>query len=98
MSQDPRTVTRRGIGRPSALALGFPMLVETLDDTVGSRYSGMPSRLDPIDRDGKITDRSGRGPFGFKPAELEQSLILMLGQEAGEGKPKRAGQTDSSAR
>ena len=60
------------------LSLGFPMLVDTIDDTVGARYSGMPSRLYLIDGDGKVAYKSGRGPFGFKPAELEQSLILLL--------------------
>ncbi len=56
------------------------MLVDTIDDTVGARYSGMPSRLYLIDRDGKVAYKSGRGPFGFKPAELEHSLILLLNQ------------------
>lgn len=60
------------------LALGFPMLVDTIDDIVGARYSGMPSRLYLIDGAGKVAYKSGRGPFGFKPAELEQSLILLL--------------------
>jgi len=61
-----------------ALALGFPMLVDTIDDTVGARYSGMPGRFYLIDPAGKVAYKSGRGPFGFKPAELEQSLILLL--------------------
>ena len=60
------------------LALGFPMLVDTIDDAVGARFSGMPSRLYLIDRDGRVAYKSGRGPFGFKPAELEHSLILLL--------------------
>jgi thiol-disulfide isomerase/thioredoxin len=60
------------------LALGFPMLVDTIDDTVGARYSGMPSRLYLIDQEGKVAYKSGRGPFGFKPAELEHSLLLLL--------------------
>ena len=51
------------------------MLVDTIDDAVGARYSGMPSRLYLIDREGKVAYKSGRGPFGFKPAELEQSLV-----------------------
>jgi alkylhydroperoxidase family enzyme/thiol-disulfide isomerase/thioredoxin len=63
------------------LGLGFPMLVDTIDDTVGARYSGMPSRLYLIDSEGKVAYKSGRGPFGFKTAELEQSLILLLQQE-----------------
>ena len=56
------------------------MLVDTIDDAVGARYSGMPSRLYLIDREGKVAYKSGRGPFGFKPAELEQSLVLLLQQ------------------
>jgi peroxiredoxin len=70
------------------LGLGFPMLVDTIDDSVGARFSGMPSRLYLIDRDGKVAYKSGRGPFGFKPAELEQSLILSLREtESSEGTP-----------
>ncbi len=60
------------------LDLGFPMLVDTIDDAVGNRYSGMPGRLYLIDRDGKIAFKSGRGPYLFKPAELEQALVMLL--------------------
>jgi hypothetical protein len=31
-----------------------------------------------IGRDGKVVYKSGRGPFGFTPAEMEQALILHL--------------------
>ena len=64
------------------LGLGFPMLVDALNDTVGARYSGMPSRLYVIDTQGKVAYKSGRGPFGFKPAEMEQALLLLLRDEA----------------
>jgi thiol-disulfide isomerase/thioredoxin/Ca2+-binding EF-hand superfamily protein len=64
------------------LNLGFPMLVDTIDDAVGARYSGMPGRFYILDRAGKIAFKNARGPFGFKPAELEQSLILLLQDEA----------------
>lgn len=60
------------------LKLGFPMLVDTIDDTVGAYFSGMPSRLYLIDSEGRIAFKNGRGPFGFKPDELEHSLLLML--------------------
>ena len=46
------------------------MLVDTIDDKVGGPYSGMPSRLYLIDRKGKVAYKSGRGPFGFKPADV----------------------------
>ena len=65
--------------------IGFPMLVDTIDDTVGARYSGMPGRLYLIDRAGKIAFKSGRGPYLFKPAELEQSLVLLLQEEGPKG-------------
>ncbi len=74
------------------LGLGFPMLVDTIDDAVGARYSGMPGRFYLIDQQGQIAFKNARGPFGFKPAELEQSLILML-QDAAEGRsPQTAAQ------
>ncbi len=60
------------------LGLGFPLLVDTIDDAVGGRYSGMPGRFYIIDREGKIAFKNGRGPYGFKPDELETSLVLML--------------------
>ena len=79
--RQPRTYDERVGGRPdlqrSASASGFPMLVDTIDDAVGARYSGMPSRLYLIDGEGKVAYKSGRGPFGFKPAELEHSLVLL---------------------
>ncbi len=60
------------------------MLVDTVDDAVNDRSSGIPSRLDLIDRAGRVAFQSGRGPFGFNPAELEHCLILLLDQIAPE--------------
>ena len=64
------------------------MLVDTIGDTVGARYSGMPSRLYLLDHRGRVAYKSGRGPFGFKPAELEHSLVLLLQDEFPELKAK----------
>ncbi len=64
------------------LNLGMPFLVDTIDDRVGAEYSGMPSRLYLLDRDGKVAYKSGRGPHGFKPAEMEQSLMFLLAEDA----------------
>jgi hypothetical protein len=65
--------------------LGFdrsdlPFLVDHVDDKVGAAYSGMPNRLYLVDSDGRIAFKSGRGPFGFKPRELEQALVLLLNE------------------
>jgi hypothetical protein len=60
------------------LKMSIPLLVDELDDRVGHAYSGMPSRLYVIDTEGKVAYKSGRGPFGFKPGEMEQALVLLL--------------------
>ena len=54
---DERVDVAQKCGR--LLALGFPMLVDTIDDAVGARYSGMPGRLYVIDREGKVAFKSG---------------------------------------
>lgn len=56
----------------------LPMLVDDIDDTVGNLYSGMPTRFYIIDNQGRIAFKSGRGPFGFKPGEMEQALVMSL--------------------
>jgi hypothetical protein len=78
----------------SRLKLEIPVLVDTIDDAIGSRYSGMPGRFYVIDSHGRIAYKSGRGPFGFKPAELEQSLILLLEDES----TKSTSKTSAAAR
>lgn len=75
---------RVGVAQTCQRKLGFdmPFVVDTIDDAVGGMYSGMPSRLYVIDRDGTVAYKSGRGPFGFKPAEMEQALIWTLTEQA----------------
>jgi Iodothyronine deiodinase len=62
----------------ATLEITMPLLVDTLDDEVGHAYSGMPDRLIIVDRAGKMAYKGGRGPFGFKPGEMEQALIMLL--------------------
>lgn len=56
----------------------IPLVVDELSDPVGHAYSGMPARLYVVDREGKVAFKSGRGPFGFSPPELEQALAMSL--------------------
>ncbi len=71
----------------SALEISMPMVVDEMDDRVGHAYSGMPDRMYLIDRAGRIAYKGGRGPFGFKPGELEQALVmLLLDREVAAGK------------
>jgi hypothetical protein len=58
------------------------MVVDTVDDRVGLLYSGLPDRLYLLDPRGSVAYKGGRAPYGFKPDELEQSLILLLSAEA----------------
>jgi alkylhydroperoxidase family enzyme len=61
-----------------ALKMTMPLLVDEVDDAVGRAYSGMPDRLYVIGRDGRVVYKAGRGPFGFKTGEMEQSLVMTL--------------------
>lgn len=65
----------------AALEYSMPLAVDTIDDRVGNAYSGMPSRLYVIDCEGKVAYKSGRGPFGFKPGEMEHALLMTLVDE-----------------
>ena len=71
-----------------ALKMSVPLVVDGIDDAVGHAYSGMPDRLYLIDRAGKVAYKGGRGPFGFKPAELGQAVAMLLLDEQ-TTKPKK---------
>ncbi len=57
---------------------GMKVLVDDIADPTGTAYSGMPARLYVIDPKGKVAYKGGRGPFGFKPGEMEQALVMNL--------------------
>jgi hypothetical protein len=42
----------------------------------------MPDRLYIIDTKGRVAYKGGRGPFGYKPPEMEQALIMLLMDES----------------
>ncbi len=91
VKQPTTEVERVGVARRccSSLNISMRMVVDELDDRVGQAYSGMPDRLYLIDRKGRVAYKGGRGPFGFKPGELEQSLLMLLLDEAGSAKPTK---------
>jgi alkylhydroperoxidase family enzyme len=72
------------------LEISMPLLVDTLDDRVGHAYSGMPDRLYVIDTAGRVVYQAGRGPFGFKPGEMEQSLLMLQLDETAVKVPPKA--------
>jgi thiol-disulfide isomerase/thioredoxin len=79
-AQPPDFATRKAVAKEacSVLKTTMPLLVDEIDDRVGHAYSGMPSRLYVIDAEGKVAYKAGRGPFGFKPGEMEQALVMTL--------------------
>jgi hypothetical protein len=64
----------------SALAISIPTLIDGVDNKVGSDYAGMPDRLYLVGRNGKIVYQGARGPFGFRPSELEAAIQKELGE------------------
>jgi hypothetical protein len=75
------------------LEMTMPLLVDEMNDRVGHAYSGMPDRIYIIDPNGRVVYKGGRGPFGFKPREMEQSLVMLLIDQGGLARSK----TDSEA-
>lgn len=67
---------------------GLTLAVDDITDPAGTAYSGMPARLYVIDPKGKVAYKSGRGPFGFKPGEMEQALLMCLSEFAPAAKPE----------
>ena len=75
--RDPRTDTERSQVAESCvrkLGIRFPALIDGIDNTVERQYTGWPDRMYLIDRDGRVVYKSEPGPFGFRPAQLEDAL------------------------
>jgi hypothetical protein len=62
------------------LKLTIPTLIDGLDNKVAADYGAFPDRLYLIGRDGKVVYPGARGPFGFKPPELEDAIRKELGK------------------
>ena len=83
-AQPQNLLDRIGIAEKccQSLQMTMPLLVDDINDRVGHLYSGMPDRLYIIDQHGRIAYKGGRGPFGFKPGEMMQSLSMLLFDQA----------------
>jgi len=60
------------------LSIELPALVDDPDNRVERAYTAWPDRLYVIDRDGRIAYKSAAGPFGFKPAAVEEALKRLM--------------------
>lgn len=56
------------------LNLSIPTLVDDMTNDVDLKYAALPDRLYLIGADGLVAYRSGPGPWGFKPDELEAAI------------------------
>ena len=71
----------------ASLKMTMPVVVDEMDDRAGLAYCGMPERLYVIDTTGRVAYKAGRGPFGYKPSEMEQSLVMLFVDEAAQKRP-----------
>ena len=71
---------RIGIATKCKASIDFamPLVVDKIDNRTENAYSAFPDRLYIVDIDGKVAFKGGRGPFGYQPEMLEQSVVMML--------------------
>lgn len=60
------------------LELSIPTLVDDMDNATDQAYSALPDRLYLVGKDGRIAYKGDRGPFGFRPDELEAAITEHL--------------------
>jgi hypothetical protein len=81
--QDPRSYDERAsLAATCSTELGieFPALVDTIENTTETAYTGWPDRLYLIDGGGRIAYKSQAGPFGFKTQELSKALERVVSE------------------
>ncbi len=85
--EDPETdAERQAMARlcERRLELGFPMVVDRMDDAVNRAYAAWPDRLYVVDIDGSIVHRGEKGPMGFLPEELAAVLEELVSFYSGD--------------
>jgi len=63
----------------SALKYTMPTVVDEIDNRVDHAYAAWPERLFVVAADGKIAYVGDRGPWGYKPADVEAWLKEHVG-------------------
>jgi type I thyroxine 5'-deiodinase len=77
----PRSAEERAAVADSCvrnLHIAIPALLDDFRNTTEAAYTGWPDRLYAIDRGGRVAYKSGPGPFGFHPKELETALARLV--------------------
>ncbi len=57
-----------------SLSLAMPMALDDMGNTVDTAYAALPERLYMLDTEGRITYRSGPGPWGFDMDGWEKAI------------------------
>jgi len=60
------------------LTLRIPPLVDDLANSTEIAYTAWPDRIYVLDREGNIAYKGYPGPYGFKPAEMAETLKRLL--------------------
>lgn len=79
---DPTTMAERRVVadacQKTLLDGEVPLYVDTIDDRVSTMYTGKPTRIYLIGRDGRVVYNPGIGPFGFNPKHLGNEIADYL--------------------
>jgi hypothetical protein len=79
-ARGPRCEKRTG-GQSTSRWRGEVEVNVTVDELVAAAINAaLPDRLYLIDTQGGIAYKSGRGPMGFKPQELEAAIREVVGE------------------
>ncbi len=62
------------------LNLSITTLVDNMDNEVDQMYAGYPDRIYVIDVNGRVEYQGERGPWGFRPEEMEKALEGLVGE------------------
>ncbi len=70
---------RQAVAEACALRLeiSIPTLIDEMTNEVDRAYAALPDRMYLIDAEGRVAYRSGPGPMGFKPQELEAAITAL---------------------
>jgi hypothetical protein len=72
---DRFAAAREGVER---LDLTLPVLVDQMDDAVSNAFAAWPERIYVVDRNGRIADVGGPGPFEFDPDAAAAAIDALL--------------------
>jgi len=60
------------------LGIKFPAVIDSFDNATERAYTGWPDRLYVIDQAGRVSYKSGPGPYGFQPQGVAESLKKLV--------------------